>query len=97
MSLSKSQLRHLRGLGHALKPIMQTGAKGLSDALLAELDQALEHHELLKIKLMSDDRDEREQMLTTLCQRLSCESVQFIGKTALLYRRAKEPKLTVPA
>ena len=58
MSLNNRQLRHLRGLTHQLKPVVMVADRGLSENVMAEIDAALNHHELVKIKLRSD-RDTR--------------------------------------
>jgi RNA-binding protein len=97
MSLTSSQIRYLRGLAHALKPVIMTGNKGLTDALLKEFDVALAHHELVKVKLGSDERDERKLQIAQLGERGRAQLVQSIGKVATFYRRNdEEPKLALP-
>jgi RNA-binding protein len=94
MSLSEHQKRQLRKLGHTLKPVIMIGANGLTDGVCNETDLSLAHHELLKIKVSGADRDERDAMIETLCQRCSAELVQRIGNIALVYRRNPEnPKI----
>ena len=97
MSLKNSQIRYLRGLAHALKPVIMTGNKGITDAVLKEFGLALTQHELVKVKLGSDDRDERKTQIAELGQRSGAELVQSIGKVACFYRRNEdEPKLALP-
>lgn len=97
MSLKPNQTRYLRGLAHALKPVILTGNKGITDAVLKEFAVALDHHELVKVKLGSDDRGERKQQVATLAERSGAELVQSIGKVACFYRRNDEqPKLALP-
>ena len=92
--LSNSQKRYLRGLAHELKPVILTGNKGLTPALIQEFSGALDHHELVKVKLGSDERAEQ---IDTLTKALGAELVQSIGKTACFYRRnAEQPKLALP-
>ena len=86
MSLSKNQIKFLRGMCHDLKPVVMLGQKGLSDAVLNELEIALDHHELVKIKLSVDDRDTRKQLTDDICQHCQAELVQAIGKTISIYR-----------
>ena len=64
MHLSVRQKKHLRKLGHDLKPIVTTGTSGVTAAVIAELDSALDHHELVKIKIRVGDRQARNQALT---------------------------------
>ena len=86
MSLSKKQIKFLRGKCHDLKPVVMLGQKGLTEAVLNELEIALDHHELVKIKLSVDDRDARKQLAEEICQRCQAEVVQSIGKTLTIYR-----------
>lgn len=96
MSLTKTQVRHLRGLGHTLKPVVMIGGGGLSDGVVGELNQSLEHHELLKVRVSAEDREERETLIEQMCKAVSCNLVQRIGHIALVYRPAQEPVLKLP-
>jgi RNA-binding protein len=96
MSLSPSQKRYLRGLAHNLKPVILTGNKGVTPALLKEFSVALDQHELVKVKL-GDDRDERKLQIAELGDSAKAELVQSIGRVACFYRRNEEkPKLALP-
>lgn len=95
--LTPTQRRYLRGLGHDLKPVIMLGAKGLTDAVHKELALALEHHELIKVRLSGADRDERQQQIDSLLESSHAELVQQIGHVACLFRRnVEEPKLALP-
>jgi RNA-binding protein len=97
MSLTASQKRYLRGLAHGLKPVIMTGNKGITQALLKEFSGALEHHELVKVKIGSEDRDERVAVIADLAAGADAELVQSIGRVACFYRRNEEqPKLALP-
>lgn len=95
MPLSKAQTRHLRALAHSLKPVVMVGEKGVSEALLAELDQALEAHELIKVSIAAE-RDERRAYTDALCSNSGAELIQIIGRISILYRPAKKPRLQLP-
>ena len=86
MKLSKKQIKFLRAKCHDLKPVIMMGQKGLTDEVLSELDIALTHHELVKIKLSIDDREQRKQAIVEICNRSNAEEVQSIGKTVTVYR-----------
>lgn len=86
MSLSKKQIKFLRAKCHDLKAVIMLGQKGLTEEVLSELETALLHHELVKIKLSVDDREQRKQMITQICSRSHSEEVQSIGKTLSVYR-----------
>lgn len=87
MSLSKKQVKFLRARCHDLKAVIMMGQKGLTEEVLNELEIALTHHELVKIKLAIDDRDARKQAIAEICQRTHSQEVQSIGKTVSVYRR----------
>ncbi|ALP52783.1 RNA-binding protein [Candidatus Tenderia electrophaga] len=94
MSLSEHQKRQLRKLGHHLKPVVMIGANGLTEAVCNEADLSLAHHELLKVKVNAADRDERDAIIASLCERCAAELVQRVGHVALVYRRNPEnPKI----
>lgn len=93
--LTSAQTRFLRGQAHDLKAMLQVGGKGLTDALLAELDLALEHHELIKVKIGADDREARDSMIAELAERTEAALVQRIGHTAVLYRPSKDKRQIV--
>ena len=86
MTLSEPQKKHLRGLGHGLKPLIMVGDAGLSASLLAEFESTLAHHELIKVRVRVGDRDARDRIIGELCESGSAVLVQRIGNIALLYR-----------
>ena len=91
MSLSAAQRREYRAIAHNLKPVIIVGDKGLSEGLQDELDRALNDHELIKIKVASQDREVRQEAIQALCESSGAELVQTIGKIAVILRRAKKP------
>jgi len=96
MPLTDAQRRHLRALAHPLKPVVLVGDRGITDALLRELDLSLAHHELLKVRVKAADRDERDALVARLCEATGAELVQRIGHVAVLYRRAEKPRIALP-
>lgn len=90
MSLTQEQKKHFKSIGHHLKPVVTVAEQGLKENLMAELDRALNDHELIKIQLRIAEREDRQAILTELCQQSSSVLVQSIGKMALIYR--KNPK-----
>jgi RNA-binding protein len=94
-ALTNAQTRFLRGQAHGLKAMLQVGGKGISDALVAEVDGALEHHELIKVKVAAEDREVRDAMVEELAQRAGAALVQRIGHTAVLYRPSKDQRRIV--
>lgn len=90
--LTSAQTRFLRGQAHDLRAMLQVGGKGISDTLIAEIDLALEHHELVKIKVAAEDRDARDAMIDEMVKRTDAALVQRIGHTAVLYRPSKDKR-----
>ena len=91
MSLSQAQKKAFRSIGHHLNPVVTVSENGVSDNLLAELSRALNDHELIKVKVASQDREVRREIIEALCQISGAELVQTIGKIAVLLRRARTP------
>ncbi|HET8850529.1 MAG TPA: ribosome assembly RNA-binding protein YhbY [Marinobacter sp.] len=91
MSLSPEQRREFRAIAHNLKPVIIVGDKGLSEGLRDELERALNDHELIKIKVASQDREARQEAINALCESSGAELVQTIGKIAVILRRASKP------
>lgn len=86
MKITESQKKHLRALGHKLKPVLLVGNAGLSESVIAEANHALTAHELIKVRLRVGGREQRDAAIATLCDRTGAALVQRIGNTALVYR-----------
>lgn len=96
LKLNSKQISFLRAAGHALNPVVIIGNKGLSEEVLKELEVSLKAHELIKIKVQSDQREIRAQMLLQICEKLGATAIQHIGKQLLIYRRAEKPNIILP-
>ena len=95
--LSGKQRRHLRGLGHDLKALVQIGKAGIDDGLVAAVDQALDDHELVKIKVGDSAKLDRHEAADALAQKTHSEVAQVLGYTVLLYRaHPEEPAIVLP-
>lgn len=97
MALSTSQIRYLRSLAHDLSPVVLLGNKGASEAVVKELGQALDIHELVKVKLSGGDKDERQAQVDVLTTGTAAEKIHQIGHVIVLFRRnTDEPKIALP-
>ena len=96
MSLSAEQQRHLRKLAHNLKPLVIIGGNGLTENVSTEIDQTLAHHELIKVRVNAEDREDRNAMIAAMCEGMKCELVQRIGHIAVIYRAADKPVIRLP-
>ena len=96
MTLSNKQKQYLKGLAHPLKPIVQLGNNGLTVSVIAEIENALAHHELIKVKIPSDDRDEKALIMDAIVGETKALKVQNIGHTLVLYKPSTEPQITLP-
>jgi RNA-binding protein len=96
-ALSERQRRHLRGLAHALQPVVRLGTAGLTEAVARETDRALTDHELIKIKAPGGDREARDALFEELARRTGSSLVHRIGNVAVLYRpRPELPRIVIP-
>lgn len=97
MDLSKTQIKHLKKLAHDANPIIWVGQKGLTEAVYLEIEKALDHHELVKIKIKIGDRDDRSEAVSAICENMGAQLVTSIGNTATFFKRnKKEPVLVLP-
>jgi RNA-binding protein len=85
-AITPGQRRWLRGEAHPLKPVVMVGQAGLTEAVLAELELALSHHELLKVKISVGDRALRDAILVPMVERTGSVLVARIGNVAVLFR-----------
>lgn len=98
MTLTTRQRSYLKGLAHALEPIVRVGRARISDPLIAETERSLSSHELIKVRIESDDSSERKLLAAELAVKTSAEVVGSIGKIAILYRQREEkPSIQLPS
>lgn len=84
--MSSSLRSTLRARAHSLHPVVQIGDQGLTASVLKEIDRSLAAHELIKIKVASSNRAERNTWLDSICSQLSCAPVQHLGRMLIVYR-----------
>ena len=96
MKLSNKQKQFLKGLAHPLKPVVQLGGNGLTEGVLAEIDNALNHHELIKVKVPTDDREEKSLIMDAIIRETNSEKLQVSGHTLILYRPSDACKIQWP-
>ncbi len=92
MTLTESQKKYLRRLGHDLRPLIMVGDGGLSDTLLVEFESTLAHHELIKVSVRVGDRAARDAIIEEFCSKGSAQLIQRVGNIALLYRENPDKK-----
>ncbi len=94
MPLTGKQRRQLRALGHHLQPVVQVGHSGVTEAVVAALEQALVDHELVKVRISENAPEPRATAAAALATATSSEVAQVLGRTVLLYRaRPEDPKI----
>ena len=97
MKLSDPQKRHLRALGHHLKPVVWVGQHGLKDSVIAEIELALDSHELIKVKIAAD-RESRNAIAADICGQTGAEPIHTIGQMLILFRRNEDkPRIALPS
>ncbi|MGE8683787.1 MAG: ribosome assembly RNA-binding protein YhbY [Acinetobacter sp.] len=87
-ALSIQERKRLRQIGHTLNPVVMVGDKGLSESVIEELNRALNDHELIKVKVVAEDREARAALIADIVAASESEIVQTIGKIALIYKKA---------
>ena len=96
MSLTNNQIKYLRKLAHDRKVIVIVGGAGLTENVLVEIDNALNTHELVKVRVNTGEREERTAMIEQIQQHTQSIIIQTIGHVAVFYRQAKKPVIELP-
>ncbi len=96
MNLSNKQKKHLKGLAHALKPVVLLGQNGLTEGVLVEIENALNFHELIKVKIATDDREMKQLIIDAIVRETQAINVAKIGHIVVLYRQSEEKKVDLP-
>ncbi|MCC8365169.1 ribosome assembly RNA-binding protein YhbY [Xenorhabdus sp. PB61.4] len=96
MTLNKKQVQYLKSLAHSLKPVVMIGNNGLTEGVLAEIEQTLSHHELIKVKVAGEDREIKTLIAEAIVRETGAYNVQIIGKMLVLYRPTEERKISLP-
>nr|WP_314740158.1 ribosome assembly RNA-binding protein YhbY [uncultured Haemophilus sp.] len=96
MTLTTKQRQFLKGLAHHLSPVVMLGGNGLTEGVLAEIDNALNHHELIKVKIAGADREVKQLIIDAIVRETKAVNVQTIGHILVLYRQSDDKKITLP-
>ncbi len=97
MTMNNTQKKFLRQAAHHLKPVVWAGQNGITKSLITEIDEALEHHELIKIKCRLGEREERDAGINEICKKTGADLVQRIGNIVTIYKKNNEkPVIKLP-
>ena len=96
IELTAVERTYLKGLAHSLNPVVMIGNNGLTDSVIREIAISLDAHELIKVRVIGDDRDARVAMYEQICNDLSAAPVQHIGKLLVLYRPSDKKLIDLP-
>ena len=91
MSITSVQRKHLRSLAHHLDPVVIIGKQGAGDTLIQAVNDALDAHELIKVRF-NDFKKDKERLLETIVGRTRCEIAGTVGHVAILFRRHEDPE-----
>lgn len=94
--LTTKQRQYLKGLAHHLNPVVMLGGNGLTEGVLAEIDNALNHHELIKVKIAGADRETKQLIIQAILRETKATEVQTIGHILVLFRTSEEKKISLP-
>ena len=90
MELSNPQKKKLKGIAHDLHPIVTIAQKGLTEAIHDEIETSLKFHQLIKVKVIVDDREQRKEIIHSIADKHQADIIQTIGHVAVFFRRNKE-------
>lgn len=90
IELTPAQRRDLRARAHHLNPVVTIAGNGLTPAVVAEIERALQAHELIKVKVQGSEREQRETLMNELCETLTAAAVQHIGNILVVWRERRE-------
>ncbi|TDM04401.1 ribosome assembly RNA-binding protein YhbY [Macrococcus carouselicus] len=90
--LTGKQKRFLRGEAHHLDPIFQIGKGGVNENLIGQLNEVLEKRELIKVSILQNNEDDKEELAEEVARRVYGDLVQLIGSTIILYKPSKNHK-----
>lgn len=96
MKLSNKQKQFLKGLAHNLNPVVLLGANGLTEGVLVEIENALEIHELIKVKVPTSDRETKALIFDAIIRETGAHKLQTIGHIMVLYRQSQDKKIQLP-
>ena len=88
--LNAAERKALKARAHKLEPVVHIGAKGLTDEVVAEIERALDAHQLIKVRAGGLERDARDEALSTICEKTGADAVQQVGKVFVLFRKSDE-------
>jgi RNA-binding protein len=89
--LTGAQRKHLRGLAHHLKPVVQVGRNGLTDPVVQSIGEALADHELIKVRL-ADPQGQKRELAAEIAARTASVWVGLVGNVVTLYRQHPDPE-----
>ena len=96
MNLSNTQKKYLKGLAHKLNPVVLLGQNGSTEGVLAEIENAISHHELIKVKVATDDRETKQLIIDAIARETQSAVLAKVGHVVVLYRQSEEKKIELP-
>ena len=96
MKLTSKQIKFLKSEAHHLKPVVLMGANGLTEGVIVEIESAVAFHELVKVKLVSSDKETKDLIIDAILRETRSEFVQVVGNILTLYKLSPEKKYNLP-
>jgi RNA-binding protein len=94
--LNSKQIAFLKAKSHSINPVVYIGFKGVTESVINEININLNAHELIKIKIKSDSKDERSAALNLICEEVQAQPVNHVGKLLVIFRAKKETSILLP-
>ncbi|MDO5017848.1 MAG: ribosome assembly RNA-binding protein YhbY [Lagierella massiliensis] len=94
--INPKQRSYLKSIAHNLDPLLIIGKGGVTENTIEQLNDLLNKRELVKLKILDNNLDNREEMIEKILNELNCDFVQFIGSKLTIYRQSEEKKIELP-
>ena len=89
MELTTKQKLFLKNKAHELKPVVMIGKKGLAESVINEIITSINHHELIKVKIALEDKDQKEAVAEEIAKLTESTIVQYLGNNLTLFKKTK--------
>jgi RNA-binding protein len=94
--LNSKQISYLRSLSHNLSPVVFIGNKGVTPAVLNEIELSIKAHELIKIQIQENSKEKRTNSQNLICQKINAQAINLIGKQIIIYKANEKTQIILP-
>lgn len=92
MDMTTKEKQYLKSKAHFLKPVVMIGNNGLTEGVIAEINLALNHHELIRVKIAAGERETKKRIASAIVRETGANLIELIGSILVLYRPSDNKK-----